>query len=298
MVIPNHLLVHAATLRQRGLPVTRAHAPHSRHVARRISSAVPPAQSTFTSQGSPLPPTEHDEDANSSHLGRTGLCVERFLASLFRCSRASAKSESAKHFSLAVINRTNVLEFCLQVRPLQRGLLQWSFHLLPGFMLRQDSCDTFSNFALRLLCPTKPNCLHNSRILLAFDPSSFCCKHYPSTTNYNSNCVSLTTPHLECFTTLNDTCTNRSTRDLNVELLTVCRATLDTVMHDLAHDLVHPDRQDNHKIRYCLRQIFDARVGMSLLVFLQAPSLSASALSLAKTFSNVASEDAHSPAKV
>ena len=43
MVIPNHLLVHAAPLRQCGLPVTRAHDPHSRHVVRRISSAVPPA---------------------------------------------------------------------------------------------------------------------------------------------------------------------------------------------------------------------------------------------------------------
>ena len=65
-------------------------------------------------------------------------------------------------------------------------------------------------------------------------------------------------------------------------------------MHDLAHDLVHPDRQDEHKIRYCLRQIFDARVGVSVLVFTQAPSLSASALSLAKSISYVASEDARS----
>ena len=54
--------------------------------------------------------------------------------------------------------------------------------------------------------------------------------------------------------------------------------------HDLAHDLVHPDRQDEHKIRRCLRQIFDARVGVSLLVFPQAPSLSASALPLAEAF--------------
>ena len=60
--------------------------------------------------------------------------------------------------------------------------------------------------------------------------------------------------------------------------------TLDTVMHDLAHDLVHPDRQDEHKIRHCLRQISDARVGVSLLVFTQAQSLSISALSLAKAF--------------
>ena len=67
---------------------------------------------------------------------RTGLCVERFLASLFRCSLASAKSEGAIQFSLAVINRTNVPKFCLQLRPLQRGLLLWSFHLLPGSMLR------------------------------------------------------------------------------------------------------------------------------------------------------------------
>ena len=59
---------------------------------------------------SPLPATKHDEDANSSSLRRTGLCVERFLASLSRCSRASVMSESAKHFSLAVINRTNVLK--------------------------------------------------------------------------------------------------------------------------------------------------------------------------------------------
>ena len=44
---------------------------------------------------SPLPATKHDEDANSFSLGRTGLCVERFLASLFRCSSASVKSESA-----------------------------------------------------------------------------------------------------------------------------------------------------------------------------------------------------------
>ena len=105
------------------------------------------SQSTFTSQCSPLPATQHDEDANSSSLGRTGLCVERFLASWFSSS-ASAKSESAIHFSLAVINRTNVLKFCLQLRPLQRGLLLWSFHLLPGFMLRQGSCDTLSNFVL------------------------------------------------------------------------------------------------------------------------------------------------------
>ena len=110
---------------------------------------------TFTSQGSPLPATKHD--ANSSSLGRTGLCVERFLASLFRCSRASAVSERAKHLSLPVINRTNVLKFCLQLRPFQRGLLQWSSHLLPGFTLRHDSCDTHSNFASRLLCPTKPH---------------------------------------------------------------------------------------------------------------------------------------------
>ena len=55
-------------------------------------------------------------------------------------------------------------------------------------------------------------------------------------------------------------------------------------MHDLAHDLVHPDRQDKHKIRYCLRQIFDARLGVSLLVFTRASSLSASALSLGKEF--------------
>ena len=186
---------------------------------------------------------------------QAGLCVERFLASLFRCSRASAKSESAKHFSLAVTNRTNVLKFCLQIRPLQRGLLQWSFHLLPGFMLRQDSCDTLSNFALRLLCPTRPDCLHNSRIILAFDPSPFCCKHCPSTANCNSNCVSLTTPHLECFTTLGDTCTNRSTRDLNASFSRFVETdtTLDTAMHDLAHDLVHPDRQDKHKIRCRLR---------------------------------------------
>ena len=85
------------------------------------------SQSTFTSQGSPLPATEHDEDANSSALGRKVLCVERFIASLFRCCSASAKSQSAKHFSLAVISRTSVLKFCLQLRPLQRGLLQWRF---------------------------------------------------------------------------------------------------------------------------------------------------------------------------
>ena len=56
-------------------------------------------------------------------------------------------------------------------------------------------------------------------------------------------------------------------------------------MHDRAHDLVHPERQDEHKIRHCLREILDARVGVSLLVFPpQAPSLSASALSLGKAF--------------
>ena len=202
MVIPNHLLVHAAPLRRCGLPVTRAHAPHSRHVVRRISSAVPPAPPKHVHlTGSPLPATWHGEDANTSSLGRTGLCVEHFLTSLFRCSRASTKSGSAKHFSLAVINRTNVLKFCLQLRPLHRSLLQWTFHLLPGFMLRQDSC----NFVLGLPCPTRPLCLHNPRIILALDPSSFCCKHHPSTANCNSNCVSLTTPQLECFTTLSNT---------------------------------------------------------------------------------------------
>ena len=225
MVIPNHLLVHAAPLRQCGLLVTRAHAPHSRHVVRRISSAVPPAplkaRSPHKAHRSQQPSVMRMP--YSSSLGRTTLCGERFLSSLFRCSSASAKSKSAKHFSLAVINRTNVLKFCLQLRPLQQGLIQWSVHVLPGFMLRQDSCDTLSNFALRLLCPTRSHCLHNSRIILAFDPSSFCCKHYASTANCNSNCVSLTTPNLECFTTLRDICTNRSTRDLNCELLTICR---------------------------------------------------------------------------
>ena len=91
---------------------------------------------------------------------------------------------------------------------------------------------------------------------------------------------------LECFTTLSDTCTNRSTRDLNARFSRFVETdtTLDTVMHVLTHDLVHPDRQDKHKIRYCLRQIFDAWVGVSLLECSQAPSLSASALSLDKAF--------------
>ena len=111
MVIPNNLLVHAAPLRQCGTC-------------------------------SELPATKHDENANSSSLGRTGFCVERFLASLFRCSRAYAKSESAIHLSLAVINRTNVLKFRLQLRPFQRDLLQWCFHLLPGFMLRHTCLRT------------------------------------------------------------------------------------------------------------------------------------------------------------
>ena len=126
----------------------------------------------------------------------------------------------------------------------------------------RDSCDTLSNFALQLPCRTRPLCLHNSRIILAFDPSSCCCKHYPSTANCNSNCVSLTTPRLECFTSLCDTCTNRSTRDLKVSLSRFVETdtTLDKMMRDLAHDLDHPDRQDKHKIRYCLRQISDARV--------------------------------------
>ena len=96
----------------------------------------------------------------------------------------------------------------------------------------------------------------------------------------------LTTPHLESFTTLNDTCTDRSTRDLNVSFSRFVETdtTLDTVMHDLAHDLVHPDQQDEHKIRHCLRQISYARMGVSLLVFPQAQSVSAQSLSLAKAF--------------
>ena len=115
-------LIHAAPLCQRDTSTRSCLSTcRSANLFRCTSSS---SQSTYTSQDSPLPATKHDEDPNSSFLGCTSLCVERFLASLFTCSRASTKSESAKHFSLAVINRTFVLKFCLQLRPLQRGLLQ------------------------------------------------------------------------------------------------------------------------------------------------------------------------------
>ena len=274
MVIPNHLLVHAGPLRQCGLPVTRAHAPHSRHVVRRISSAVPPAPLKARSPHRlTVKTTKHDEDANSPSLGRSALCLERFLASLFRCSSASAESESAKHFSLVVINRTNVLKICLPLRPLQQGLHLWSFHLLPGF----DKTAVDYPPQLRVV-----NSLSDQAALSSHFMDHTCLRSVIvllQTLSFNSKLQF----QLRFF---DDTCTNRSTRDLNVSFSRFVETdtALDTAMHDLAHDLVHPDRQDNHKIHYCLRQISDARVGVSLLVFPQAPSLSASALSLAKAF--------------
>ena len=96
-----------------------------------------------------------------------------------------------------------------------------------------------------------------------------------------------------------DTCTNRSTRDLNASFSRFVETdtTLDTVMHDLAHDLVHPDRQDKHKIRNCMRQSL-TNERECLLLF--SPSAITGCISLVtrQSISYVASEDAHSPAKV
>ena len=53
------------------------------------------SQSTFTSHAHHSQQPSMMRMPTPFSLGRTGLCVERFLASLFRCSSASAKSESA-----------------------------------------------------------------------------------------------------------------------------------------------------------------------------------------------------------
>ena len=91
--------------------VTRAHAPHSRHVVRRISSAVPPAPCESVQM---LP------------------CIRKVR----ECETLLTGRDQSHHCPQVLFATPDT-----RSAPVE-------FPLLPGFMLRLDTCDTLSNFAL------------------------------------------------------------------------------------------------------------------------------------------------------